>query len=189
MVRIPSQRARLSGIGALAGMLLALAGCDGDAQEERQAMIFTIPAFAGIARMPARFTCDGADRSPGLEWSDPPAGTRSFALIVDDPDAPGGVFRHWGAYDIDSSAKGLDEGAGNAAGAPFRQAQNDFGVRGYKGPCPPRGHGVHRYRFTLLALDIAPLPAGPALKVGDLEKAAEGHVLARATAGGAYARD
>jgi hypothetical protein len=170
-------------------MVLALAGCDGSPREESEAMELAIQAFASGKPVPARFTCDGADLSPALQWSDPPAGTRSFALIVDDPDAPGGVFSHWGAYDIAASARGLDEGAGNAAHAPFRQAQNDFGVQGYRGPCPPRGHGVHRYRFKLLALDVVPLEVGPAPRVGELERAAGAHVLGHASVTATYGRN
>lgn len=174
---------RLSALLAAVGALM-MAGCGEGTGSETGAMKLAIPALASGKDIPARFTCDGEDRSPALEWSDPPAGTRSFALILDDPDAPGGVFRHWGAYDIEPATRQLAEGAGNAADAPFRQARNDFGAQGYRGPCPPRGHGPHRYRFTLYALDAASLGAGNAPSVADVEQAVTGHVLdvARATA-------
>ncbi|MBS1239830.1 MAG: YbhB/YbcL family Raf kinase inhibitor-like protein [Proteobacteria bacterium] len=152
-------------------------------------MQLSISAFTGDAPIPARFTCDGDNVSPALEWSDPPAGTRSYALVVDDPDAPGGVFRHWGAYNIDASAKGLDEGAGNRADTPFRQARNDFRRQGYGGPCPPRGDGAHRYRFTLMALDVSHLAVGASSGIEDLERSARGHVLAQATVTATYERN
>ena len=114
-----------------------------------------------------------------LQWSEPPAGTRSFALIVDDPDAPGGTFRHWGAYDIPASARSL--------GGEFAQAVNDFGKPGYGGPCPPRGHGPHRYRFKLLALDVDELNlSGPS--IAKLEAEAEKRQLGRAQLTGTFER-
>ena len=152
-------------------------------------MQLSIPAFAASQPIPVQFTCEGEDRSPAVEWSGPPAGTRSFALIVDDPDAPAGVFAHWGAYDIEAGARRLDEGAGNAAGAPFRQARNDFGVQRYRGPCPPRGHGVHHYRFKLFALDVAQLGIGHAPGIAELERALDGHIMASARFIATYERN
>lgn len=148
-----------------------------------------VPTLVAGKDIPARFTCDGEDLSPLVQWSDPPAGTRSFALILDDPDAPGGVFTHWGAFDIGPDARKIGEGAGNSANAPFRQARNDFGAQGYRGPCPPRGHGPHRYRFNLYALDIPALSAGDAPTVSDLEQAMAGHVLGTANVTAPYQRN
>src|SRR5512143_456320 len=113
----------------------------------------TISAFAEGGLIPAKFTCEGANVSPELRWNDAPAGTRSFALIVDDPDAPVGTFTHWVLFDIPADRAALAMGTG-AIGVP---GKNDFGRAGYGGPCPPRGHGPHRYYFTLYALDIASL--------------------------------
>lgn len=173
----------------LAGAALALAGCKNMAHEKTDPMDFSTPAFTAGKPIPVRFTCDGKDLSPALEWSAPPAGTRSLAVIVDDPDAPGGTFRHWGAYDIPAGTRALDEGAGNSANPPFRQARDDFEVEGYRGPCPPRSHGAHHYRFKLFALDVAHLDAGASPGIGALEKAMNGHVLASATFTAPYQRN
>ena len=141
-------------------------------------------AFADGQALPTQFTCDGADQSPPLAWSEPPPGTKSFALIVDDPDAPSGLFRHWGAFDIPANARNLPAGARGE----FAQAQNDFGKPGYGGACPPQGHGPHRYRFKLLALDVDKLDVAPGAKVQDVEAAAEKHLVGRAELTGKYER-
>ena len=110
-------------------------------------------AFADGSAIPRRFTCDDADLSPPLNWSDAPTGTRSFTLLCDDPDAPAGTWHHWAAYDIPSTLTMLAEGAASdAEQLGFKQAINDFQRPGYGGPCPPRGHGLHHYHFRLLAL-------------------------------------
>ena len=167
---------------ALAAML-ALAACSGgagkgDAKPQEANMQLSIPAIAAGASVPVKFTCDGEDKSPALEWSGAPEGTKSFGLILDDPDAPGGTFRHWGVYDIPPTVTGLHEGAGNEAS--FMQAENSFGSTGYRGPCPPKGDKPHRYRFKLFALDVQELDVGAKPKVEDLEKALGDHVLAQA---------
>lgn len=111
-----------------------------------------------------------------------PEGTRSLALVVDDPDAPGGVFTHWTAWRLDPAANGLGEGEP----APG-EGQNDFGTTGYRGPCPPPGHGRHRYVFRLYALD-AELDLGVGAAKDELEQAIEGHVLTTAELVGTYER-
>ncbi len=139
-------------------------------------------------RIPARFTCDGAGGSPQLAWSEPPAGTASFALIVTDPDAPGRTFIHWVLYDLPGSARELPEalpGQGELAGGG-RQGRNDFGDIGYGGPCPP-GHSTHHYVFTLYALDTTlNLPVGATR--AQVEAAMQGHILARGELVGLYNR-
>jgi Raf kinase inhibitor-like YbhB/YbcL family protein len=115
------------------------------------AFALTSSAFSAGKSIPHRHTCDGDDLSPPLAWSDLPEGTRSLALIMDDPDAPGGTFTHWLAWGIDPGAGGLGEGE-----APPGEGKNDFGSTGYGGPCPPRGHGPHRYFFRLYALEGRP---------------------------------
>ena len=120
----------------------------------------TSPAFDTNATIPRRHTCTGEDLSPPFEWDEPPPGTRSFALLCHDPDAPGGSFRHWAVFDIPPDWRRLPEGLRPVA-APaegLRQAVNDFGRVGYAGPCPPRGHGTHHYHFRLIALDVERLP-------------------------------
>jgi Raf kinase inhibitor-like YbhB/YbcL family protein len=139
-------------------------------------------AFGHAQAIPSRYSCEGEDVSPPLRWSNVPEGTRSLAMIVDDPDAPGGVFTHWLAWGLEPAAEGLGEGES----AP-REGRNDFGTRGYRGPCPPPGHGRHRYVFRLYALDMQlELPAGAAK--AELEQAIEGHVLTTAELVGAYER-
>jgi Raf kinase inhibitor-like YbhB/YbcL family protein len=144
-------------------------------------------SFQANSDIPARFTCSGDNLSPALAWTDPPAGTQSFALIVDDPDAPGGVFNHWVLYDLAASTRQLAEGIpkkGDPEGG--RQGLNGFDETGYGGPCPPPGH-VHRYYFRLYALDQKlNLPAG-ATK-GAVEKAMKGHLLAQAEVMGRFKR-
>jgi Raf kinase inhibitor-like YbhB/YbcL family protein len=139
-------------------------------------------AFTHRGEIPRRHTCEGDDVSPALSWSDPPPGTRSLALIVDDPDAPIGTFTHWLVWNIDPAAGGLAEGeSGHAEG------RNDFGAGGWSGPCPPHGHGVHRYFFRLHAVDTE-LDVGFRAGREQLEGALEGHVLATAELMGTFAR-
>lgn len=149
-------------------------------------LVLTSAAFTDGSRIPRRYTGDGENLSPALQWSGAPPGARSFALIVDDPDAPGGVFHHWAVFDIPAGAQGLDEGVG--PGEPLRFGQNDFGHAHYDGPRPPHGHGPHRYRFRLLALDVAKLDAAPHAKVGTVETLALRHALAQGEIVGTYQR-
>jgi len=144
----------------------------------------TSEAFADGQTIPTQYTCDGADQSPPLAWGEPPDGTRSFALIVDDPDAPSGTFRHWGLFDIPASTRSLAAGQGGS----LPQAVNDFGKPHYGGPCPPKGHGPHRYRFKLLALDIDRLEMNASPKVAEIEAKASQHILGRAELTGTYER-
>ena len=132
-------------------------------------------------RFPREFTCDGANRLPRLEWSAPPAGTRELAIKMIDPDAPGGTFTHWLAYRIPPVISSL---AGLPAGA--REGVNDFGRRGYGGPCPPRG-AAHHYHFVIVALDTRlGLPAGA--RRSDLDARISGHVLGRGELVATYRR-
>lgn len=150
-------------------------------------MAFTLnsPAITNGASVPARFTCDGDDVSPALHWAHAPAGTVAFALVMDDRDAPSGTFTHWLLCDIPATAKGLDEAF--AAGAMGVSGTNDFGRLGYGGPCPPKGHGVHHYRFHLHALDKS-LALAEGFSRHDVDAALEKHVLGTATLMGTYER-
>jgi len=140
----------------------------------------TTTAFRDGSSIPKRFTCDGPDVSPALSWGDPPAGTRSLAIIADDPDAPAGTWVHWVLYDLPADTRKLPEGVAKDRELPngALQGRNDFGKIGYNGPCPPRG-SEHRYFFKLYALD-----SRTGLKAGatksELERAMKGHVLAQA---------
>jgi Raf kinase inhibitor-like YbhB/YbcL family protein len=139
-------------------------------------------AFENAQAIPSRHSCEGEDLSPPLRWSNVPEGTRSLALVVDDPDAPGGVFTHWIAWGLDPGADGLGEGE-----AAPSEGQNDFGTTGYRGPCPPPWHGRHRYVFRLYALDAEPELAAGAAK-DELERAIAGHMLTTAELVGTYER-
>jgi Raf kinase inhibitor-like YbhB/YbcL family protein len=139
-------------------------------------------AFAHGDEIPRRHTCEGEDISPALSWGDPPAATRALALIVDDPDAPRGTFTHWVAWNIDPMAGGLAEGESAPA-----EGRSDFGTAGWSGPCPPPGHGVHRYFFRLHALD-AEVEVGFRAGRRELERAIAGHVLTTAELMGRYER-
>jgi len=149
----------------------------------------TSTAFAEGERIPVRYTCEGEDVSPPLMWAEPPAGTQSFLLVVADPDAPGGVFHHWGAYELPGTWRQLAEGyTANRRPAGFRETINDFGQEGYNGPCPPPGHGVHRYHLRLYALGVAALDAPDRPSCPQLMEAARAHVLDVATITGTYVR-
>ena len=145
------------------------------------------PSFQPNGEIPARFSCGGADLSPAVIWTEPPAGAASFALIMDDPDAPGGVFTHWLIYDLPANLRQLPEGVRASAGPPgTRQGRNGFGREGYNGPCPPPGP-THRYFFRLYALDkMLNLP--PGTSKDKLLRAMKGHVLAQAEVVGRFAR-
>jgi len=144
--------------------------------------------FANGAEIPKQFTCSGEDRSPALDWKDAPAGTKTFALIVDDPDAPVGTWVHWVIFNIPAKVDGLGGGFEKKEQGPdgTRQGQNDFKKIGYNGPCPPPGK-PHRYFFKLYALNgELSLQAGATKR--DLERAMEGHILGQAEWMGRYQR-
>lgn len=148
------------------------------------ALTLTVPTFAAGDMIPKRYTCEGQNVSPALHWSDTPASARGYALIVDDPDAPGGTFTHWVLFDIPGDQSGLAEGE-KAIGVA---GKNDFGRPGYGGPCPPRGHGPHRYYFTLYALDVAALKLKAGAARREVEAALRGHILAQTQYMGRYER-
>lgn len=179
----------------LAIPLLALASCGADrragnaiedgpmANTTLAKLSLTSDAFQEGQAIPVQYSCDGADQPPALSWSDPPEGTKSFALIVDDPDAPRGLFRHWGAWDIPASTRSI--AAGQKIGT---EATNDFGKAGYGGPCPPKGHGVHHYHFKLYALDVDTLGLDAGAKVADAERAVQQHAIGQAELIGTFER-
>jgi Raf kinase inhibitor-like YbhB/YbcL family protein len=146
------------------------------------------PSFSGGGDIPKKFTCDGADVSPQLSWTEPPAGTKSFALLVDDPDAPAGTWNHWTMWNIPASARGLAEGVKKEATLPdgSEQGKNDFRKTGYDGPCPPPGK-PHRYFFKLFALDMK-LELKPGARKRELEAAMKARILAQGEYMGRYGR-
>lgn len=159
-------------------------------------LALTSTAFAPRAEIPARHTCDGADVSPPLAWSGAPATTRSFVLIVDDPDAPDPaaptrVWVHWVLYNLAVTVTELPDGAGGGGArtpalAGAEDALNDWDRAGYGGPCPPVGR--HRYFFKLYALDALLPNLGPRARKQDVERAMAPHVLAQAELMGTYQR-
>lgn len=138
-----------------------------------------------------RSGCHGGNISPALSWRHPPAGTRSFALLMFDPDAPGGGWWHWAVFDIPATVTSLRAGAGNPAGhrlpAGAVQARNDFGSPGYGGPCPPPG-SRHHYRLTLYALRVANLGLGTDAGPAQIDARARASALAEAQVVGLYGR-
>lgn len=152
-------------------------------------MRLSSPAFSDGSEIPRLYTCDGQDISPPLDWDEPPAGTRSFVLLCDDPDAPGDTWYHWAAYDIPADLGSLAQGAAqHAERRSFEQAINDFERAGYGGPCPPRRHGRHRYHFRLLALSVERLATGNNPSCRAVEHEARRHVLDEALLVGTYQR-
>jgi hypothetical protein len=177
-------------------LLIAVASCGASNEANNQAngaatvenatltrLELTSDAFQNGQSMPRDYSCDGAGRPPPLKWGEPPQGTKSFALVVEDPDAPSGTFRHWGVYDIPASARSI--GGGQRVGT---EVNNDFGKAGYGAPCPPKGHGPHHYHFKLFALGVDKLDLPGAAKIADIEAAASRHAIAQGELVGIYER-
>lgn len=182
------RRTRRFEVVALAVALAGLSAA-GAAKGADMSLTLTSPRFEPGGEIPVRHTCEGQDVSPGLSWSGAPAGTRSFALIVDDPDAPDPraprvIWVHWVLYNIPGDASRLAESEGGKHLQPgTREGRNDWKRTGYGGPCPPIGR--HRYFHKLYALDTVLPELGKPTK-DQLLKAMEGHVLAKAELVGTY---
>jgi Raf kinase inhibitor-like YbhB/YbcL family protein len=146
------------------------------------AMTITSPAFENGEPIPSRFTCDGEDINPALAFGNVPPEAQSLALIMDDPDAPNGMWVHWIVWNIDQKTTEIGV---NKVPAGAKQGRNDFRKASYGGPCPPSG--THRYFFKLYALDTI-LDLSPATTKSGLENAMKGHVLAQAELMGKYTR-
>ncbi len=174
----------------LASLLLALAGANAPATEtvQRNTMKLTSTAFSEGKPIPAKYTCDGADISPPLQWSGVPAAAKALVLIADDPDAPVGTWVHWVVFNMPASLTELAENQpkGQTLPAGGSQGLTDFKKPGYGGPCPPPGK-PHRYFFKLYALDTQ-LTLKPSVTKKDVERAMEGHVLAQGELMGTYKR-
>jgi Raf kinase inhibitor-like YbhB/YbcL family protein len=170
------------------GAALLLLLCGAANAEESASFTLSSDAFADGKQIPKDYTCDGADRSSALRWDGAPERTKAFALVVEDPDAPSGVFTHWLIYNIPAAAKALDAGMApnGTLGDGSRQGTNDFGRVGWSGPCPPRG-SKHRYDFKLYALS-APLELEPGAKRDAVLKAIGEKKLASAQMRGTYER-
>jgi hypothetical protein len=197
------------GVAAVLLSLVVLAGC---AKEEPTTPAVTPPpppitqttptevspvtwtlestAFGNNQTMPAKYTGDGQDVSPPLKWSDPPAGTQEIALICDDPDAPRGTWVHWVLWGLSAERRELPENVAKTETLPeldgAKQGKNDFPRIGYNGPKPPPGK-PHHYSFRVYALDAA-LDLQPGATKADLERAMQGHILAKGELVGVYQR-
>ncbi len=179
---------RLAGLLILT-LTLVLVSCGGPAVSTPLAtatLTVTSPAFAEGGAIPAKYTAAGVDVSPPLAWGQAPAGTASFALLLEDLDAPGGIFTHWLVYNIPPTEAGFGEGVPVGEQLPngARQGKNSFGKLGYGGPNPPPG-AAHRYRFKVFALD-SKLPAQSGMMRTQLLTAMQGHVLAQGELNGTY---
>jgi Raf kinase inhibitor-like YbhB/YbcL family protein len=184
-----------------AGLLITACGDDAEtptesppvtetAAEEQEIVVFSMSsdAFGPDEAIPPRFTCDGKNVSPALSWSGAPQDTQSYALIVDDPDAPGGDFAHWVLYNLPAEGQDLPEAVAKTERPEIGglQGKNDFGDIGYGGPCPPPDD-PHRYRFSLYALDEL-LELGPGASKQDVLDDMQDHVLGEAQLVGSYER-
>jgi Raf kinase inhibitor-like YbhB/YbcL family protein len=161
-------------------------------EQEKLTLRLSSPAFAEGGAIPKAYTCDGKDTSPPLEWSSVPEAARSLALVVEDPDAPGGTWIHWVLFDLPADVTRLPEGvpteervALGSDGQSARQGKNDFGKIGYGGPCPPSG--THHYIFRVFALDTE-LGLERGTNREPLLRAIRGHILAEGRLTGVYSR-
>ena len=181
---------RTAALLVVCAALVASCGSEGGSPDSEEAPVAAkldvkSPAFAREGSIPAKYTADGADVSPALTWSAGPAGTVSYALVSDDPDAPGGTWVHWVAWNL--APGGLPENVRPDAQIPGGgvQGRNSFGRQGYGGPSPPSG--THRYYFKVYALDRK-LDLGPDADKAKLLDAMRGHVLAQGETMGRYSR-
>lgn len=144
------------------------------------------PAFDSGGRIPPRYTRDGENVSPPLQWHDVPKKAQSLVLVIEDPDAPSGTFRHWAVYNIRPTQSGLREGLSAGTADDFGYGVNDFGNPRYDGPQPPKGHGPHHYHFRLIALDVRKLDLPPTAGAEDVLNAARSHKLDEADLVGVF---
>jgi Raf kinase inhibitor-like YbhB/YbcL family protein len=172
-------------------LLVVVAGCGGGgdkavepAPDAPPGIELTSPAFKAGGTIPAKYTCSGKETSPPLAWSDVPAGTKSLALLVEDPDAPGGTYTHWTVYEIPATVRRFD--AGKAPSGSI-EGENSFGDDRYGGPCPPKGDEAHHYVFSLYALR-AGLGLEPGAKPDDVRAAIKKQAVARGRLIGTFER-
>jgi Raf kinase inhibitor-like YbhB/YbcL family protein len=190
------QRRRARGVFGYAAILLLLPSSGMQSafsfpahpQAQSADLSISSPSFSNGGEIPKKFTCSGPDVSPQLSWTEPPAGTKTFALLVDDPDAPAGTWNHWAIWNLPASARSLPEGVGQSRRLPdgSQQGLNDFRKTGYNGPCPP-ANKPHRYHFQLFALDTK-VSLNPDAGKPELEAAMKGHILAQAEWMGTFHR-
>ncbi len=151
-------------------------------------LTITSPAFRDGDVIPTRYTRDGENLSPPLQWRDAPPETKSFVLIVEDPDAPSGTFRHWAVYNIPAGEAGLPEGASGQGPRGAGEGVNGFRNARYDGPQPPKGHGPHHYHFRLAALHVPRLDIPASTMAEDVWAKAQPHIIAEAEVVGVFER-
>ena len=186
---------RFFGIAAISSLVLVASACaslpaapaaaaptDIPGSGVASTFVLSSASFTGNSAIPQKYTCDSSNISPQLQWSGAPANTKSFALIMDDPDAPSGTFTHWIAFDIPAHQTQIAEGVKSIG----KSGKNSAGQNGYTAPCPPSG--THRYYFTLYALDVASLGLNESASRAQVETAAKAHTLAVTQLMGRYAR-
>ncbi len=177
-------------LGVLAVVLIG--GCGGESSpssqqpEERFAM--TSSAFPDGGTIPQKYTCDGQKISPPIQWSGAPQGTRSFVLIMEDINAPGGVFTHWVVYDIPSNVVGFKEAVDVSRDPRMMEGKNEVGGDGYYPPCPPQGDPPHTYVFRLYALSVDSLGLPGGVTRREVENAMEGKIIEEISYRGTYGR-
>ena len=161
---------------------LMVIACQPQGVDTSQAVKFKLssPAFQDSGLIPAKHACQHGNVSPELNWSEAPANTRSFALIMEDPDAPNGTFTHWVLFDIPADTQQLAEGAGPIGVS----GSNGLSQTGYMGPCPPSG--IHRYYFRLYALDVPALNLKAGASRSEVENAMKNHIIGAADTMGRY---
>lgn len=151
-------------------------------------LTLTSPAFADGEPIPVKYTRDGENLFPPLQWSGVPDGVKSYILVVDDPDAPNGTFQHCAIYNIPADWTDLPQSVDTAPEPGLNYGRNDFGSQGYDGPEPPPGHGVHHYHFKLAALDVTNLNVPEKAGVETIWDKARTHVIEQAELVGTYER-
>jgi Raf kinase inhibitor-like YbhB/YbcL family protein len=174
-------------LGYIAGVLLFIPISSSCEKGEKKSIVIESASFIQNQSIPSKYTCDGPNVSPPLEWKNIPEKAKSIVLICDDPDAPAGVWVHWVCYDIPPVKTSIFEGIPKSDSLPMggKQGITDFGSIGYGGPCPPSG--THRYFFKIYAIDrLLGLPAGKTKK--DIERAIKGHILAQGQVIGVYSK-
>jgi len=157
------------------------------AEKETKIMLLQSDAFTNGALIPTEYSCEGDDITPYLEWSDVPINVESFALTCVDPDAPVGEWIHWIAWNIPADLTSLNKGIDTIDQSFFTQGTNSWGLTGYGGPCPPVNHGLHRYYFSLYALNTE-LDLDSSAELTELKTAIDGHVISTAVIMGKYER-
>jgi Raf kinase inhibitor-like YbhB/YbcL family protein len=172
----------LAGFFGISALYARAAVAQAAAQKPAETKLqLTSTSFEADGALPAKYTCDGSNVSPALAWNEPPAGTQSFALVVDDPDVPTKTVVHWLIYDLPRGARALSEGVPTKPKLPdgSRQGKNVNGKIGYTGPCPQQGGPAHHYFFKLYALDYQ-AALKPKASDAAVEEAIKGHILAQA---------